>query len=174
LKGDYLYGRGSSDDGYAPFTAMLAIKAAQEQNQKLPRIALVLETEEESGSPNLLSLLGLAKESIGAPDFVFCMDSGAFDYEQLWMTSSLRGICVLDMTVEAGAAGYHSGETGGIVPETFRVIRALLDRVDNSESGEVCAELYCEPPQWKVDEAKNLAQLSGKGMYEKFAVVEGA
>ena len=46
----------------------------------MPRRALVLETEEESGSPNLLSLLDLAKEFIGKPDFMFCMDTGAFDY----------------------------------------------------------------------------------------------
>lgn len=89
----------------------------------MPRIALVLETEEESGSPNLLPLLEMAKETIGEPDVVFCVDSGAFDYEQMWMTSSLRGICIIDLTVEIGAAGYHSGETGGIVPETFRVVR---------------------------------------------------
>jgi len=140
----------------------------------MPRIALVLETEEESGSPNLLPLLSLAKESIQEPNLVFCMDSGAFDYEKLWMTSSLRGICVLDMTVECGAAGYHSGETGGIVPETFRVVRQLLDRIDNSETGEVIAELQCTPPQWKLDEAKQITQAAGNTMYEKYPLVEGA
>ena len=90
------------------------------------------------------------------------------------MTSSLRGICIIDLTVEIGAAGYHSGETGGIVPETFRVVRQLLDRLDNSETGEVCAELQCPPPQWKLDEAKALAQAAGKTMYEKYPIVDGA
>ena len=104
----------------------------------MPRVALVLETEEESGSPNLISLLNQASDSIGTPDYCFCMDSGAFDYNQLWMTSSLRGICILDVTVECGKAGYHSGEVGGIVPETFRIIRTLLDRLDDSKTGEVC------------------------------------
>lgn len=65
----------------------------------MPRICLVLETEEESGSPNLITLLKIAKEAIGQPDALFCMDSGAFDYNQMWMTSSLRGICIIDMTV---------------------------------------------------------------------------
>ena len=139
----------------------------------MPRIALVLETEEESGSPNLIALLKLASESIGAPDVAFCMDSGAFDYEQMWMTSSLRGICIIDATIEAGAAGYHSGEVGGIVPETFRIVRTLLDRLDCKETGDVCAELQCEAPQWKLDEAKAMAELAGKDMYEKYAVVEG-
>ena len=99
IKGDLLYGRGCSDDGYAPFSCMLGVKAAQEQGVKMPRICMVLETEEESGSPNLVPLLKIAMETIGEPDAMFCMDSGAFDYNQLWITSSLRGICIIDMTV---------------------------------------------------------------------------
>ena len=107
----------------------------------MPRICLVLETEEESGSPNLISLLQEAEELIGKPDLCFCMDSGALDYEQLWITSSLRGICILELNVECGKIGYHSGECGGIIPETFRVVRALLDRLDDPKTGKVIDEL---------------------------------
>jgi len=171
--GDLLYGRGGADDGYSPFSCMLAVKACQEQGVKMPRVALVLETEEESGSPNLIALLKIAEKSIGTPTVCFCMDSGAFDYEQMWMTSSLRGIAIIDATIECGAAGYHSGEVGGIVPETFRIVRTLLDRLDSKETGEVIAELQCEAPQWKLDEAKALAALAGKTMHDKYAVVEG-
>jgi len=57
IEGEIMYGRGASDDGYAPFSSMLAVKAGQEQGAKMPRIALVLEVEEESGSPNLIPLL---------------------------------------------------------------------------------------------------------------------
>jgi acetylornithine deacetylase/succinyl-diaminopimelate desuccinylase-like protein len=121
--GDCMYGRGVSDDGYAPFSSMLAIKAMQDQGLKHPRIALVLENEEESGSPNLVGLLDIAKDAIGVPTCMFCLDSGAFDYEQLWITSTLRGICIIDMTVQVGVDSYHSGEVGGIVPETFRIVR---------------------------------------------------
>jgi hypothetical protein len=53
----------------------------------------------------------------------------------LWLTSSLRGISLVDLTVSAGKGGYHSGEVGGIVPETFRVVRNLLDRIDDSKTG---------------------------------------
>jgi len=139
----------------------------------MPRVVVVLETEEESGSPNLIPLLKAATGLIGKPDAVFCMDSGAFDYNQLWMTSSLRGICILDMTVQCGKDAYHSGEVGGIVPETFRIVRKLLDRLDNSDTGEVCPELLVETPDWKLKEAEYMVGLSGKEMYEKYAVVEG-
>jgi len=135
IRGEYLYGRGGADDGYAPFSCLLAIKNLQLQGVKLPRCAMVLETEEESGSPNLLNLLAEARDFIGAPDYCFCMDSGAFNYDQLWVTSSLRGVCIIELTVEFAKSGYHSGEVGGIIPETFRIVRNLLDRVDNSETG---------------------------------------
>jgi hypothetical protein len=39
------------------------------------------------------------------------------------MTSSLRGILIVDLEVHAAKNGYHSGEVGGIVPETFRIVR---------------------------------------------------
>lgn len=148
-RGEYMYGRGGADDGYSVFTCMLAIKNAQLQGVKLPRCAMVLETEEESGSPNLLELLDIAKDAIGRVDFCFCMDSGAFDYNQLWCTSSLRGVTIVDITVSGCKTGYHSGEVGGILPETFRVIRKLLDRVDDSETGKVLIpELDVEIPEW--------------------------
>ena len=65
IKGDLMYGRGSSDDGYAPFACMLAVKAGQMQGAKMPRVCLVLETEEESGSENLIDLLNIAKDATG-------------------------------------------------------------------------------------------------------------
>ena len=94
----------------------------------------------------MLRLLDLAKDFIGAPDFCFCMDSGAFNYNQLWCTSSLRGVCIVELKVEFGLSGYHSGEVGGIIPETFRITRALLDRIDNSATGQVADEFQVEIP----------------------------
>jgi acetylornithine deacetylase/succinyl-diaminopimelate desuccinylase-like protein len=138
-----------------------------------PRCVLVLETEEESGSPNLLPLLEMAKEAIGQPDAMFCMDSGAFDYEQLWITSSLRGITIIDLTVEGCASGYHSGEVGGIIPETFRIIRTLLDRCDDSATGQICEEMRVEVPAAKLAEAKFMAEKCGDDMFKKYKMNEG-
>lgn len=173
IRGEYLYGRGGADDGYSAFSCMLAIKNLQLQGAKVPRCALVLETEEESGSPNLLKLLDAAKDFIGTPDFCFCMDSGAFDYNQLWLTSSLRGINIVELTVEFGKSGYHSGEVGGIIPETFRLMRQLLDRIDNSATGMVTDEFQVEIPQWAKDEAQFMANLSGAEMHSKYDYHEG-
>ena len=134
---------------------------------------MVLETEEESGSPNLIPLLTVAKELIGTPDVVFCMDSGAFDYSTLWTTSSLRGAITAIVNVEAGKQGYHSGEVGGIIPETFRIVRTLLDRVDNSGTGKCADAFQTEIPAWAKEEAKVMAAYSGDTMYTKYRINEG-
>ena len=168
-----MYGRGSADDGYSAFACMLAVKAVQEAGLRLPRIVMTLESEEESGSPNLLALLKEAEPLIKVPDAMFCMDSGALDYDQLWLTSSLRGICIVDVTVQAGKAGYHSGEVGGIVPETFRIIRNLLNRLDDPVTGEVTKEFQVEVSDEKRKEAQFIAQKYGEKVYNKFPVHDG-
>lgn len=138
IRNGKLYGRGTVDDGYAVFACMLAIKNLQRQGVRWPRCVMVLEAEEESGSPHLLELLNAAKDTIGKPDFLLCMDSQTFDYKSMWLTSSKRGICNLDVTISAAKGGYHSGLVGGIVPETFRVFRALLDRIDDAKTA-ICS-----------------------------------
>ena len=145
-----LFGRGASVGGYAVFSTMLLFKVAQMQGKPLPRICMVLESEEESGSENLPMLLDVSRDYVGKPDCLFCMDSGVLDYNQLWVTSSLRGVALVDLKVECGKGGYHSGEVGGIVPETFRVVRTLLDRLDDTATGRVVAEFQPEIPDWKV------------------------
>jgi len=173
IRGDYLYGRGGGDDGYSPYSTMLAVKNAQMQGVKHPRIALVLETEEESGSPNLIDLLNIAKSYIGSPDYLFCLDSGCFDYDQLWLTSSLRGVTLCDVTVKAAQGGYHSGEVGGIVPETFRVFRHLLDRLDDSKDGTVFKDLETELPAYAGPESKKMAVKMKEDLASKYKMEKG-
>ena len=139
----------------------------------MPRCALVLESEEESGSPALLGLLDCAKDFIKKPDFMLCMDSGAFDYERLWVTSSLRGVCIVDVTIAAAKGGFHSGLVGGIVPETFRIMRELLDRIDDSKTGEVSKDLQTQIPDWAHKEAEKMAVLGGAGLYDEFPCEDG-
>ena len=139
IRNGRLYGRGTSDDGYAVFAALLAIKAAQVQGATLPRICIVLETEEESDSESLLYLMDKIKDLTKEPDICICLDSGVCDYNSLWLTSSLRGIVEGTLKVEVlqPNQGAHSGLGGGIVPESFRIASKLLDRLENPETNEV-------------------------------------
>lgn len=121
----------------------------------------------------MIGLLNIAKDFIGKPDYLFCLDSGAFDYNQLWLTSSLRGITLCDVTVSAGKGGYHSGEVGGIVPETFRVMRHLLNRLDDPVTGKCLAELETQLPAYARPEAERMAALSGDEMCKKYKMHDG-
>jgi len=71
---------------------------------------------------------------LGKPNLIICTDSGAGNYDTFWSTSSLRGNIKATLTVSVLKEGIHSGNSG-IVPSSFRIIRNLLDRVENSKTG---------------------------------------
>lgn len=171
--GDKLYGRGSSDDGYVSFAVLLAIKNALLQGAKLPRIALVLETEEESGSHDLVPLLDELKDIIKDPDVCICLDSGALDYSTMWLTSTLRGMAAFNLKVSIAEEGVHSGLAGGIIPETFRIANTLLDRLENPETRRL--PLFdVEIPEQYRKEAEDIAALQGDELYKSHKFLEGA
>jgi len=132
-----LYGRGGADDGYAIFASLAAISALQAQNLPHPRCLILIESCEESGSYDLPSYIDHLSDEIGEPDLVICLDAECGNYDQLWLTTSLRGTLSGTLNVEVLSEGVHSGAAGGIVPSSFRLLRQLLDRVENAVSGEL-------------------------------------
>ena len=170
--GDKLYGRGSTDDGYVSFAALFAIKNAIDQGQELPRIAIVLEAEEESGSVNLVYLLEKCHEWIQKPDICLCCDSGALDYSTLWLTSSLRGGVGINMKVSIAEDASHSGMAGGAVPETFRIANNLIDRIEDPNTKRM-EKLEVEIEDRFHEEAKEIVALVGDDLYKEFRFLEG-
>jgi acetylornithine deacetylase/succinyl-diaminopimelate desuccinylase-like protein len=153
IEDDRLYGRGGADDGYAAFAAMLAIEAAQAEGIPHARLLVLVEASEESGSPDLPAHIEALADRIGSPELVVCLDSGCLDDERLWVTTSLRGIISSDLTVEVLDAGAHSGQASGVVPSSFRIIRQLLDRIEDSATGRVLVpELHVDIPANRLQE----------------------
>ncbi len=140
LRDGRLYGRGGADDGYAVFSAVTAIKALRDAGVPHSRIVVVIECCEESGSTDLPAYIDLLAPKIGTPGLVICLDSGCGNYEQLWMTTSLRGSIVGNLTVDVLTEGVHSGDASGIVPSTFRILRILLDRLEDATTGHILPE----------------------------------
>jgi len=87
-----LYGRGSADDGYAIYAALTIVAALDAQGTPRPRCVGIIETCEESGSPDLPAYLDLLAPRFGDVALVAGLDSGCGNYEQLWVTTSLRGL----------------------------------------------------------------------------------
>ncbi|MCH7764182.1 MAG: M20/M25/M40 family metallo-hydrolase, partial [Candidatus Marinimicrobia bacterium] len=126
LKDDKLYGRGGADDGYAVFASICAVNALLQQGIELPRIVILIECSEESGSQDLPFYMDHCSNVIGSPDLVICLDSGAGNYDQFWTTTSLRGLIGCTLKVDILKEGIHSGGGSGIAPSSFRIIRQLL------------------------------------------------
>jgi acetylornithine deacetylase/succinyl-diaminopimelate desuccinylase-like protein len=174
LRDGKLFGRGGADDGYAIFAAVTAIKAVQSAGLEHSRIVVVIECCEESGSVDLPAYIDLLSERIGTPRLVICLDSGCGNYEQLWMTTSLRGSIVGNLTVEVLTEGVHSGDASGIVPSSFRILRGLLDRLEDSETGRILPEwLWIDTPAKRLEEARETARVLGDDIYTKFPFTEG-
>ena len=137
IKNDRLYGRGGADDGYAIYSAIAAIKSLQEQKLPLPRLLVLIEGSEESGSPDLAHYMALLEDRIGTPGLVIALDSTCGNYDQLWLTTSLRGMLVGDLTVKVLEQGVHSGAAGGIVASSFRLLRQVLSRLEDEKTGAI-------------------------------------
>lgn len=173
--GDKLYGRGGADDGYAAFASLAALRFLAEQAQKRARCVVLIECCEESGSFDLPAYIEHLSERIGTPSLVVCLDSGCANYDQLWMTTSLRGLIAGDLTVKILREGVHSGDASGIVASSFRILRMVLDRVEDRDSGWLLVdELHAEIPEGRLRQARGAAKSLGFEVFSKFPFVGGA
>ncbi|MCB9653553.1 MAG: M20/M25/M40 family metallo-hydrolase [Deltaproteobacteria bacterium] len=174
LRGDKLFGRGGADDGYAAFAALSALSALEQFGAARPRVVVVIEGSEESGSSDLLYYVDALSDRIGTPSLVICLDSGCGDYERLWCTTSLRGMVAGDLRIAVLTEGVHSGDAGGIVPSTFRIARQLLARIEDQESGALCLDgANVVIPEERVAQAGLVGEVLGHGLYSKFPFVPG-
>ena len=169
LEDGKLYGRGGADDGYAAYAAIAAIQALKTQNAAHPRIVGLIETCEESGSYDLLPYIDALKSRMGDVGLVVCLDSGAGNYDQLWVTSSLRGMASGVLKVEVLTEGVHSGDASGLVPSSFRIMRQVLDRLEDSATGRLLpASFHCEVPPDRLRQAQATAAILGDEIHKRF------
>jgi len=132
----------------------------------------VVEACEESGSPALPYYITKHKERLGDVRLIVCLDSGCGNYEQLWLTTSLRGIAAGVLKVSVLSEGLHSGGASGVVPSSFRILRNVLDRIEDSSTGKILLpEFYVEIPEARTEQAKQTAQFLGNSVTKTIPVV---
>jgi len=172
-RGDRLFGRGAGDDGYASFAALTAIETLQSQGIPHARCVVLIEASEESGSPDLPAYVEKLADRL-RPDLVVCLDSGCGDYDHLWATTSLRGILSGTLTVEVLSEGVHSGAASGIVPSSFRILRQVLDRLEDARTGQVLLpECHVEIPPARLAEVRAVAAVLGAEIERAFPFLPG-
>ena len=169
-----LYGRGAADDGYAVFSSLTAIAALQAQKVALPRCVLLIEACEESGSVDLPAHLDALGDSIGDPSLVVCLDAECGNYDQVWCTTSLRGIVIGRLRVRVLTEGVHSGMATGIAPTPFRIASQILARIENPVTGDLLLdELQASIPKDRRAQVTAAAKVLGDGVAAKLPWARG-
>ena len=164
-----LYGRGGADDGYAVYASIAAVQELQRQGVPHPRIVGLIETCEESGSTDLLPTIDALRPRLGDVGLVVCLDSGAGNYDQLWLTTSLRGMASGTLKVEILTEGVHSGDASGLVPSSFRIMRQVLDRLEDSRTGRLLPEgFHCAVPPERLAQAQATAAILDATVYRNY------
>src|ERR1700753_136464 len=136
------------------FSALSALLALKEQGRSHARCVIVIEACEESGSYDLPFYIDHLSDRIGTPSLVVCLDSGCGNYDQLWLTTSLRGIAMGVLNIKVLTEGVHSGDASGIVPSSFRIARQLLSRVEDDVTGTIkLQDLYVQVPPQRIEQA---------------------
>src|SRR3954471_14140084 len=174
IEGDKLYGRGGADDGYAIFASLTAINALRRDKLPHARCVVLIEACEESGSYDLPAYIEHLTPRIGELSLVVCLDSGCANYDQLWSTTSLRGLVIGNLEVSLLTEGVHSGDGTGVIAASERVARILLDRIDDAHTGVIkLAELATQIPRQRLAQAERTAQVIGDEVYNKFPLQPG-
>ncbi|MBP6327335.1 MAG: M20 family metallopeptidase [Dokdonella sp.] len=174
IEGDKLFGRGGADDGYAIFGSLAAILALQAQKIPHARCVVIIEACEESGSYDLPYYVDHLASRIGKPSLIVCLDSGCGNYEQMWLTTSLRGMTGGNLTVTVLDEGVHSGDASGVVASSFRILRQVLSRLEDENTGHIKPEsLHMEIPPQRREQAKRSADVLGDAIYSKFPLHQG-
>jgi len=174
IEDDRLFGRGGADDGYAVFGAIIAILALREQGLTHPPCRIMIEASEESGSGDLPFYIELLAHRIGQPALVIALDAGCGNYSQLWATTSLRGQVSGTLTVRVLTEGIHSGDASGIVPSPFRIVRSILGRIEDSETGEILVPgFHVDIPSDRHRQAVQAGTILGTAIYSELPFAEG-
>jgi acetylornithine deacetylase/succinyl-diaminopimelate desuccinylase-like protein len=134
----------------------------------------LIEACEESGSYDLPYYINALEKKIGQPSLIICLDSGCGNYEQLWLTTSLRGMTGGILSIEILKQGIHSGAGSGIVPSCFMVLRQLINRIENEKNGEIILkDLYVEIPSQRIKQAQQTAKILSHEVYQSLPFVNG-
>ena len=174
IEGDKLFGRGGADDGYAIFGSLAAILALQAQKIPHARCVVMIEACEESGSYDLPYYVDHLASRIGKPSLIVCLDSGCGNYDQMWLTTSLRGMTGGNLTVTVLDEGVHSGDASGVVASSFRILRQVLSRLEDENTGHIKPEsLHMEIPPQRREQARRSADVLGDAIYSKFPLHQG-
>ncbi|MFD0677419.1 MULTISPECIES: dipeptidase [unclassified Paenibacillus] len=138
-----LYARGATDDKGQVFLHIKAIEAILNQEERLPvNIKLCIEGEEEVSSRSLPPFLTTNRDKL-ATDVVLISDTSLLEPGKPAISTGLRGLCSLEITVNTSNTDLHSGTYGGGVPNALHALVSLLATL-HDDRGRVSVEGFYE------------------------------
>jgi len=154
-----IWGRGTADDKGQLFMHVKALEAYLADGHALPiNVVVLLEGEEEVGSPNLVPFVKEHRDLL-ACDYVVISDSGMFAPGLPTLLFSLRGLAYFEVEVEGPATDLHSGAYGGAVPNPGLVLARMLDTLLD-EQGRIAVEgFYDNVVDWDQETRDAIAAL---------------
>jgi acetylornithine deacetylase/succinyl-diaminopimelate desuccinylase-like protein len=120
-----MFGRGTSDDKGGFLAYVAAVRACAETGALPCNVKLLIEGEEEIGSPNLEALLAEDRGRFGC-DFIILCDTPNFAAGIPSLTYRLRGNCIVDVEVRCLSRPVHSGQAGGLAPDAVMILCSIL------------------------------------------------
>lgn len=154
-----LYGRGISDDKAPMMIALGTLAAFVAVEGKMPvNVKLLIEGEEETGSPSLPGILETHRDLLAA-DAVLSADGARWRNDLVALNVGSRGNTGFEMRVQTAAQDLHSGRYGGIVANPLHVMSGLIAGLHDAQGRITAAGFYdgvAEPTQ---DESNEIAAI---------------
>lgn len=174
VENDRLYGRGCADDGYSVYCALTALWALEKNGIAHPRCCGLIETGEESGSPDLEHFARLIAPRCGKVGAIAMLDGSVGDYQRFWTTTGFRGTIAATLKVQVLTHGVHSGTASGIIPDSFTIARQVLERFEEAATGTIRdRNFWTDIPSQRLQQIQDAAKLLGNKYTKVFPWLSG-
>lgn len=162
IRGDRIYGRGTSDDGAGIAVHIGAVRALQRVSPELPvNIVVFIEGEEEVGSPSFKNFLADHRDELEA-DLIIVADSNNWTVDVPAVTASLRGVVTIDVKVAVLEHAVHSGMFGGPILDAVTLSARLISTLHDPSGNVAVAGLGGSPRAevvWEEDDFRRDASV---------------
>lgn len=163
VEGDYIYGRGASDDKGQLFAHVKALESFLKTKRQLPiNVKCVFEGEEEMGSPNLEAFLHTHKDLLKA-DVAVLSDMAILSKDRPSLTYALRGSLSVELEVIGQGVDLHSGNFGGAVHNPLQALCEMLAKLHDASGKISIPGFYSSVKNYSQQERAYMARYGPKG-----------